>query len=42
MLTAISGDIEFSRSFSNEASYSVVADHKPPTQVRTYVTAMPG
>ena len=30
MLTAISGDTEFSRSFSNEASYSVVADRKPP------------
>ena len=30
MLTAISGYTEFSQSFSNETSYSVVVDYKPP------------
>ena len=33
IITAILGDIEFSQSFSNETSYSVVADHKPSSQV---------
>ena len=36
----ISGDTEFSQSFSNEASYAVVADYKPPPQVTVMATVV--
>ena len=36
----ILGDTEFSRSFSNEASYAVVADYKPPPQVTAMATVV--